>query len=190
MHCNYDRYVHTLHIYIHIVTYIGICGHCMYLCIYNIYNIYLCIAIKQSSKTGNAVMNNFLVTGILNWFCQVADNLVFYYGYKAATNDVPKWKTICVFTYIAIVMSASWLPTFTINPFYADTSSLNYIKYYYTPGQLIYTWGNVLYNALFTIEFVKILYKVHIQKCSQYSKPARIISMKCCIHFFSRYSYN
>jgi hypothetical protein len=121
----------------------------------------------------------------MNWFTQIADNHIFYLGYKAATHIVPKWKSIAVRAYIAIIMSASWVLTYTICPFFVDTNSEAFTNYYYTPGRLLYTWGSVLYNFYFTIEFVMIMYRVKVLGSKQHSLPAQIISIKCIVHFFT-----
>ena len=143
---------------------------------------------SHPSRKSNAIISELLITGLLNWFSQVADNLVFYLGYAAATHSVPKWKQIFVAVYIIVVLSISWMTTYTVNPFFVNTNSETYTRNFFIPGQLVYTWGNVLYNFYFTIEFTLILYRVHVQGRKQYSKAAQIISIKCIIHFFSRYS--
>lgn len=138
------------------------------------------------SRITNAVINELMVTGILNWFCQVSDNAIFYLGYAACTQFVPKWKTYAVLAYVFVVMSILWVPTYCINPFITDTNSTDYIEIYYTPGLLIYTWGNILYNGYFTVEFILILYRVHVLKAKEYSSAAQVMSIKCIIHFFGR----
>ena len=142
---------------------------------------------QSPSLKSNAVISELLVTGLLNWFSQLADNLVFYLGYAAASRSVPRWKQVLVGVYIIVVMSIPWMTTYTVNPLIVDTNSDSYTTNFFIPGQLIYTWGNVLYNLYFTIEFTQILYRVHVQGSKQYSKAAQIISVKCIIHFFSRF---
>lgn len=110
------------------------------------------VAIHYPSKAGNAIINNFLVEGTLNWFCQIADNLIFYYAYKAATNKVPLWKRILIDAYILLILSVSWLPTYTINSFYIDTNSEDYTRNFislvnwYTPGEACYMAEFLLLN--------------------------------------------
>ena len=142
---------------------------------------------QSPSRKSNAIISELLVTGLLNWFSQLADNLVFYLGYAAASRSVPRWKQVFAGVYTIVVMSISWVTTYTVNPLIVDTNSDAYTANFFVPGQLIYTWGNVLYNLYFTIEFSQILYRVHALGSKQYSKAAQIISVKCIIHFFSRY---
>ena len=149
-------------------------------------SILVLIHMQSPNKKSNAVICELMVTGLLNWFTQLADNTVFYLGYAAATHNVAKWKLWVVIAYGVVVMSISWMPTYTINPVFVDTNSTAYFNAYYTPGQLIYTWGNVLYNLYFTGEFAIILYKVYYLKIKQYSQAAQIVSIKCILHFFTR----
>ena len=93
---------------------------------------------------------------------------------------------MAVGVYIIVVMSISWMTTYTVNPLIVDTNSDAYTARFFIPGQLVYTWGNILYDLYFTIEFCQIVYRVHVLGSKQYSRAAQIISVKCIVHFFSR----
>lgn len=149
-------------------------------------SILVLIHLQSPNKKSNAIICELMVTGLLNWFTQLADNAVFYLGYAAATHNVSRWKLWLVVAYTIVVMSISWMPTYTINPLFVDTNTSAYFNSYFTPGQLTYTWGNVVYNLYFTGEFAMILYKVHFGQNKQYSKAAQIVSIKCILHFFTR----
>jgi hypothetical protein len=141
---------------------------------------------QTPSPLNNAVISQLLITGLLNWMTQVADNLIFYLRYAAAMRKVPLWKKVAVGAYIFIVMTISWTPTYTFCPLFTDTNDVDFAATYTTPGLLIYTWGNVLYNFVFTDEFVRILYRVHYLESKQYSAAAQNISIKCILHCFLR----
>jgi hypothetical protein len=113
------------------------------------------------------------------------DNAMFYLGYAAATMYVPRWKKIAVAVYTFTVMTL-WMTTYTVNPLAVDTNSTEYLDTFYTVSLLIYTWGNVIYNIYFTIEFIIILYRVYHMQSKQYSKTAIAIAQKCILHCLSR----
>jgi hypothetical protein len=141
---------------------------------------------QYPSLLNNAIISELLITGLLNWFTQIADNLIFYLRYAAAMRKIPLWKKVAVGVYIFVVMTISWTPTYTFCPLFTDTNNEEFITTYTTPGLLLYTWGNVLYNFVFTDEFVRILYRVHYMGSKQYSAAAQIISVKCILHCLLR----
>ena len=142
--------------------------------------------LRLHSALSSAVIDDLFVTGLLSWACQLSDHAMFYLGFAAAKRFVHKWKKYSAIAYVVVVLSLSWVPTYTICPFFVDTNSDAFTNGYFTPGRLVLVWGKIAYNLTLSFEFVQILYRVHVKKSKQYSPTARAVSLKYVIHFFTR----
>ena len=144
--------------------------------------------VRRTSPTslGTAIIDDLLISGLLNWTCQLSDHIMFYLGFAAAKRYVHSWKKNLAIAYVAVVLSLSWVPTYTLCPFFVDTNSAVFTADYFVPGRLVLVWGKIAYNLVFSYEFVQILYRVHVKKSKQYSSTAQAISVKYIIHFFTR----
>lgn len=142
------------------------------------------VVLNHRSPEADIIINEVLITGLLNYTCQVCDNLVFYFGYLVVAKNTPRWFPLLAGLYIGTVMTV-WWTTYVFNGLFIDTNTDTYGNSFLTPTLLLYTWCNVAYNAFFTVAFVKILYRVRVLKSKEYGLPAQIVSTKCTIHFFT-----
>jgi len=107
---------------------------------------------------------------------------MFYNRFKAV-QKVAKWKASAIKSYIWIVMTLTWLPAFTIVPYFYDTNSdfftrLNEIFLF------IQGYGGLIYNVYFTYEFAKFL-KHASARHSATALRNKKIAIKSIIHCFS-----
>ena len=147
------------------------------------------VLVNRSVNTplSTVIVDDLFVTGLLNWVCQLSDHAMFYLGFAAAKRYVHAWKKYSAIAYVVIILSLTWVPIYTICPFFVDTNSDAFASWYYTPGRLALVWGKIVYNLVLSYEFVQILYRVHVKKSKQYSSTAQAISIKYIIHFLTRY---
>jgi hypothetical protein len=68
-------------------------------------------------------------------------------------------EKILIVLYIWIVLILTWIPTFTIVPFFYDTNSGAFIQVY-SILNTIYTVGNIVYNFYFTSQCLIVLNRI------------------------------
>ena len=164
---------------------VRICTETCTLCCF-ISSIIILVNRSVNSPLSSAIIDDLFVTGLLNWVCQLSDHAMFYLGFAAAKRYVHAWKKYSAIAYVVVVLSLTWVPTYTICPFFVDTNSDTFVNGYYMAGRLTLVWGKIVYNMVLSYEFVQILYRVYVKKSKQYSSAAQAISIKYIIHFFTR----
>jgi hypothetical protein len=102
-----------------------------------------------------AVDYDFWFSGFCLLGIQLCDNMLFLDRFRAVTT-VPTWKLCLIYCWIWTVQVATWLPAYTIVPFFYDTNSLEF-AYVFGISTLINTWGSIAYNFYFTFEFSRLL---------------------------------
>jgi len=76
----------------------------------------------------------------------------FSYWRYVALEDPPKWICIAIQLYVWVVLIFSYLPFYTIVPFFADTNS-DKIQGILMIAQSIFLIGYILYNFFFAVRF-------------------------------------
>jgi len=114
--------------------------------------------ISASSKPTSlktAICYDFLWNGLCLLFVQLCDAFIFLDRLKAITK-LSRAKQVAIHTYVWLVLVLTWIPTFTIVPFFFDTNSPAFLKVYY-PAMLFGAWGIIAFNFYFTFEFVRLI---------------------------------
>ena len=126
---------------------------------------------------------------------------MFYYRYLAVVGKIELWKIILIHSYIWIVLIGTWFYAYTIAPIWVNvhynTSDPSSFTQAYTALQHTQSWALVVYNIIFVLEFVRILYHWSIGKFNlvanvtfdtsaniKITDPRIIISIKSLIHCF------
>jgi len=109
---------------------------------------------------------------------QVFDNYMFYNRLKACTK-LRTWAKICITSYIWLVLVLTWVPVYTFVPCFLDTNATHF-QYVYEILLLIWGWGSVGYNLLFTILFIRIIFhsQLSLAELSGRSLAARHTAVK------------
>jgi len=129
-----------------------------------------------------AICWDFLYNGFSVATVQLCDNYMFFNRFKAV-QEVPNWKAYLMQSYVWIVMTLTWLPAYTLLPYFYDTNSGAFGRinslFLYVQG-----YGGVLYNFYFTYEFTLFLYRGASGHSSRYLRHKRI-AVKSIIHCFT-----
>jgi hypothetical protein len=116
----------------------------------------LLVYIRYPTPANTAAVYNFFYNGLFTVLIQLSDNYMFYTRLLAVTK-VPRWKRIAINAFIWLVLTFTWLPYYTILPFFYDCNSTEAISVYSITLQ-IEAWSIVVYNFYFTLEFSNVLY--------------------------------
>jgi len=137
----------------------------------------------RSTLTKSAVCYDLFWNGISDLIIQLCDNLSFLNRFQAV-HKVPKWKSYAIYAYISLIMVLTWLPTYTVYPFFVDTNSASFLEAsIFLLG--IDGWGSIAYNFYFTVEFTVVLYKVSFEgpgSNSRTQEAVKMIAYKSIIH--------
>lgn len=139
---------------------------------------------EAPSVTANAVALDLFGFGIFPLLIQFADNYIFYIRYAAITR-VSSPKKIAIHVYIVLVLFLTWIPAYTIVPFFYDVNSPKFLEVFGWSLQF-YTWGAFVYNVVFVYQYIEILYKVHFGGATQFSRAVTILCYKTLAHFAIR----
>lgn len=133
----------------------------------------------------NAVYIDLLSYGLTTLVVQFGDNFMFFWRFLAVAPKTSILKKSIIYAYIIIVITLLWVPTYTIIPFFYDTSSVSFNNVYYWALE-VQIYGNLAYNFYFSIEFGIILYKIYFDPSFKYSSQVHNISVKSMFHFAIR----
>lgn len=97
------------------------------------------------------ILINFVYCGLGTLLIQLCDNQMFYRKFKAVTK-VSYVMKISISLYIFLILVCTWLPAYTIVPFFFDTNS-GYFSYWKNIGVNIRTWGHLLFNFALSSHF-------------------------------------
>ena len=106
----------------------------------------------------SVIMVDLLFYGFFSAVVQFCDSYMFY-SRLLIMQRIPNWQRVAIITYIVVVLILTWLPTYTIVPFFYDTNSDQYLQMFATLNT-VYSSGTVVYNAFFTFRCLLILSKM------------------------------
>jgi len=134
-------------------------------------------------KVKTALLYDFLFDGISFAAIQLSDNFLFLNRYKAVMKKISEWKENAIKCYIFIVLTMTWLPAYTIAPYFVDTNSTEFWAFY-NVMLTIQGWGSIVFNFFFTFEFVMFLKRAHATNRLPTSADSRNkrIAIKSIIH--------
>ena len=115
-------------------------------------------AVKHPTRMYWALLYDLCYNGIFAAIVQLCDNYMFYYRLIAVVR-LPLWYRVLINVYIWVVLIFTWLPAFTIVPFFYNENSEAFFSVYIITWA-IDTWGNILYNLYFSVHFIIILRKL------------------------------
>jgi len=142
------------------------------------------LASIYSNPAETALFYDFIYGGVAFAVIQLCDNYLCVNRYRAVVRKIPTWKMITIQSYIIIVLTSTWLPAYTIVPFFYDTNS-NTFWIVYNNLLLIQGWGAVLFNFYFTLEFVVFLQRANFRSPANISSRVsrnKLIAVKSIIH--------
>lgn len=115
----------------------------------------LLVAMDKPNQLKTAVVRDFLCYGLLQTTVLLCDNYMFYKSY-AVVVSVQKWKRHLIHGYVWIILILTWLPKWTILPFFIMQTHPLYIEAFLYLDQISY-YGNIGYNFYFTVQFIRVL---------------------------------
>ena len=115
----------------------------------------LLIAMDKPTQLKTAVVRDFLCYGLLQTTVLLCDNYMFYKSY-AVVVKVQAWKRHLIHGYVWIILILTWLPKWTILPFFITQTHPLYIEAFLYLDQISY-YGNIGYNFYFTVQFIRVL---------------------------------
>ena len=118
-------------------------------------SVLLLVAMNNPNPTKTAVVRDFLCYGFLQTIVLLCDNFMFYKSY-AVVVKVQSWKRHLIHTYVWIILILTWLPKWTILPFFVTEGDTSYVAAFFYLDQISY-YGNIVYNFYFTVQFVRVL---------------------------------
>ena len=130
-------------------------------------------------------MIDLLSYGILTLIVQFGDNFMFFWRFIAVSPKMTPLKKSFIYSYIAVILTLLWIPTYTFIPFFYNTNSVSFNNIYYWALQ-VQIYGCMAYNFYFSLEFGRILYKISFDPTFKSSPQVFSISVKSIIHFALR----
>lgn len=115
----------------------------------------LLVAMHNPTPTKTAVVRDFLCYGIFQTIVLLCDNYMFYKSY-AVVVKVQNWKRNVIHGYVWIILILTWLPKWTVLPFFTSQTNPSYVAAYFYLDQISY-YGNIGYNFYFTVQFIRVL---------------------------------
>ena len=115
----------------------------------------LLVAMNNPTPTKTAVVRDFLCYGLLQTVVLLCDNYMFYKSY-AVVVKVQNWKRNLIHGYVWVILILTWLPKWTVLPFFVTQTDPNYLDAYFYLDQISY-YGNIGYNFYFTVQFIRVL---------------------------------
>jgi hypothetical protein len=115
----------------------------------------LLVAMHDPTPIKTAVVRDFLCYGVLQTIVLLCDNYMFYKSY-AVVVKVQTWKRHVIHGYVWIILILTWLPKWTVLPFFTAQSNPSYLTAYFYLDQISY-YGNIGYNFYFTVQFIRVL---------------------------------
>jgi len=134
-----------------------------------------------------ALCYDFLYGGVAFAVIQLCDNYLCVNRYRAVVRNIPRYKMLTINLYIIIVLTATWLPTYTVVPFFYNTNSNTFWEVY-NKLLKIQGWGAVLFNFYFTLKFVVFLNRATPRNEGNISNRvfrSKILAMKSIVHCFT-----
>jgi hypothetical protein len=136
------------------------------------------------SPTMNAVVNDAVITGLLNLVIQLTDNYMFWYRYMAVIPKIPLIKKIAVHSWVAFVLCPWFITDFPM-PLFVDVNTDFYVSINNVFNQMV-AYGQIAFNLYFSYEFGLILYQLKYDPHCKYSEAARRIAIKTLLHCLIR----
>lgn len=118
-------------------------------------SVFLIFAMNNPTPTKTAVVRDFLCYGVFQTIVLLCDNYMFYKSY-AAVVKVQHWKRHLIHIYVWIILVLTWLPKWTILPFFTTQMNPQYLDAYIYLDAISY-YGNIGYNFYFTVQFIRVL---------------------------------
>ena len=118
-------------------------------------SILLLVAVNNPTPTKTAVVRDFLCYGVFQTIVLLCDNYMFYKSYAAVVKVQP-WKRNLIHIYVWIILILTWLPKWTILPFFTTDENPQYVEAYDILDRISY-YGNIVYNFYFTVQFIRVL---------------------------------
>lgn len=115
----------------------------------------LLIAMRKPTPTKTAIVRDFLCYGLLQTVVLLCDNYMFYKSY-AVVVKVQTWKRHLIHSYVWIILILTWLPKWTVLPFFTAPNNPFYVTAFFYLDQISY-YGNIGYNFYFTVQFIRVL---------------------------------
>lgn len=152
--------------------------------------IFMLLALHNDDPYYFVIFIDFGLEFIAGTMTQLPDNFIFLLGYlNSKKKKQSAWILRLTILYAVVVLYLTWIPSYTIYPFFFNCNSADYFQYFTTIGQsYIFSYGGLLYNVVFTVYFVKVLYDVNIRRAVRITKQGQLFAIKCILHFFARYT--
>lgn len=115
----------------------------------------LLVAMHNPTPTKTAVVRDFLCYGVLQTIVLLCDNYMFYKSY-AVVVKVQNWKRHVIHGYVWVILILTWLPKWTVLPFFTNQTNPYYLTAYFYLDRISY-YGNIGYNFYFTVQFIRVL---------------------------------
>jgi len=149
-----------------------------------IINFMFIIANIRNNKLETALCYDF-ISNIFYATLQLSDNYMFFNRLKAI-KKIPKWQEFAMHFYICFVLTLTWLPVFTVLPFFVDTNSTMF-QGVYNYLLLVEGWGALAYNFYFTLECAIIIFHLNKncptgEQLSEQLKRVNAIAFRSIIH--------
>lgn len=119
--------------------------------------IIICLSLNEPKVATTTVLADVFAFCMLGGLVQLCDNYTFYFRFRAVMSmKIPRWKSILIHLFIWFVLMFSWIPVYTLIPFFMDVNSVSFNKVNYN-FILLQSWAGVAFNFYFSVEFVNIL---------------------------------
>jgi len=140
------------------------------------------IAAHAPNPVKTAICWDFYFNGVSVMAIQLCDNYMFYNRFKAITK-ISSWKDKSIQMYIWLVMTFSWVPAYTLGPYFVNTN-VQPVADLIDLGLLIQGWGAIAFSIYFTYEFTLYLIR-GTARTSRVSRRNKKIAGKSILHCVS-----
>ena len=138
------------------------------------------------SEKALAFYIDFGLNGIAAILTQIPDDVIFLLGYLYIHKRLSPIVWALFIFYIVVFLYLSYVPVYTIFPFFLNTNSVDFYTYYYYPSEFMYTLGEIVYELFMSGGFMVTLYQVNIVRSRRVERKHQVFAMKCCCHCLSR----
>ena len=138
------------------------------------------------SDTSMAFYIDFGLNGFSAIMTQIPDDVIFLLGYLYLHKKLSPLVWFLFIFYIILFLYLSYVPIYTIFPFFLNTNSAEFNTYYYYPSGYMYTLGEIVYELFMSGGFIVTLYQVNIVRNRRVERKHQMFALKCCCHCLSR----
>lgn len=115
------------------------------------------------------------------------DSIIYLLGYSSIQKNISKWTWALIISLMIIFEFLTFIPKFTFLALIINWNSVQALKILVPVLSYVHYFSLFVFDLLFSMHFISILYRVHFQKKLRVRKQTQLFVMKCVLHFIYRY---